>query len=226
MADVQGQMFTIRDFATKGPTGLFEFNDEHTAFEAAYGDVFLAPEQRVVTSLRPHLLALYNTYAIIHNPQDGKILPGHQISIEIWTVFYYYRAKKEAEAKGGDHTSQLTSFVVKTIHELICHSVKATFADNLIRYVSPIKASIVMITSDSLTGAFRALLEQALRKYEGRTGDTKQAMLGGILEYAKCLPKNVDRIGIYVDMLLDLGSIQDYRGEGSNPILLHGPKRR
>ena len=52
-------------------------------------------------------------------------------------------------------------------------------------------------------GSFRTLLEQALRKYEGKPGDTKGAMLGGILQMARNLPTSPGHIERYVESLFD-----------------------
>ena len=52
-------------------------------------------------------------------------------------------------------------------------------------------------------GSFRALLEQALRKYEGKPGDTKGAMLGGILRMARNLPTCPEHIERYVESLFE-----------------------
>ena len=68
----------------------------------------------------------------------------------------------------------------------------AMFADAAVLHRSQITPVAKGITNDTLMGSFRALLEQGLRKYEGKPGNSQEAMLGGILEFAKSLPNRAE----------------------------------
>ena len=77
------------------------------------------------------------------------------------------------------------------------------FADASVKYRHQIQPVAKGITNDALMGAFRALLEQVLRKYEGKPGDSQTSMPGGILEFAKSLPNRAEFVNSYVDRLFE-----------------------
>ena len=83
---------------------------------------------------------------------------------------------------GGDLVNQLATLVLRTIYELTKQSPHAMFADAAVLHRSQVTPVQKSITTDTLMGSFRTLLEQGLRKYEGKPGDPLEAMLGGILE--------------------------------------------
>ena len=152
-------------------------------------------------SLWPLLVSLYNSYGLMASPHAAKVRKVDYITIQMWKSFL-----KEAEAVGGDHANQLATLVIKTVNDLAHNAKNASFADSVIRHMAKLHLLLTAIKesqSEETMGSFRALLEQALRKFEGKPGDSRRVMLGRILEKAKTLSKNPEHITSYVEHLFD-----------------------
>ena len=140
------------------------------------------------------------------NPQATKIRKVDHFTIQMWKSFLEFRSLEEAEEVGGDQANQLATLVIKTINDLAQNAKHAGFADTVIRLMAkihPLLAAIKNSQGDEITGSFKALLEQTLRKYEGKPGDAKRAMLGGILEKTESLSKTPEHIVSYIESLFD-----------------------
>ena len=190
----QAKLNELHDAVQQMIAVIIDYLKARIAMGKALGDPFFAVEQTIEASLHPQVLAQFNTWARIKDPRAVKVTSIENISLEKWVEQFDFRAQMEAEVIGGDLANQLATLLLHTIHDLTMQSSRAMFADTGIKYRHQKQLVLKGITNDALMGTFRALLEQGLRKYEGKPGDSQKAMLGGILEYAKSLPNKAESV--------------------------------